>query len=285
MKKLVLLYFILISSSIIAQVQDNVTWSTSPNPFNDSEKIKISVSGVDPSKWSTEDVYLWTWFFDSNDVEVSSQINWNGEWNNSKESMKMTKNSDGTFSFEFTPTELFQYEGIGKIGVLAKAKDGTGDKKTPDYFFEVGRFDLTINSPKINPVILEREGSINISVSSANEINYYLMNGDQILFESLNNKNFSKDILGPDSENDGLKLIESTTLRLLCKDINDSNNFINLNFDIVVEPSSKEKEPPFELQDGINYIDDNYSKIYLQLNAPNKDFVYVLGNFNQYIKK
>ena len=284
MKKLVLLYFILISSSIIAQVQDNVTWSTSPDPFNDSEKIKISVSGVDPSKWSTEDVYLWTWFFDSNDVEVSSQINWNGEWNNSKESMKMTKNSDGTFSFEFIPTELFQYEGIGKIGVLAKAKDGTGDKKTTDYFFEVGRFDLTINSPKINPVILEREGSINISVSSTDEINYYLMNGDQILFESLNNKNFSKDILGPDSENDGLKLIESTTLRLLCVDINDSNNFINLNFDIVVEPSSKEKESPFELQDGINYIDDNYSKIYLQLNAPNKDFVYVLGNFNQYIK-
>lgn len=212
MKKLVLLFFTLISSSIIAQVQDNVTWSTSPNPFNDSEKIKISVSGLDPSKWSTQDVYLWTWFFDSNDVEVSSQINWNGEWNNSKESMKMTKNSDGTFSFEFTPTELFQYEGIGKIGVLAKAKDGTGDKKTPDYFFEVGRFDLTINSPKINPVILEREGSINISVSSANEINYYLMNGDQVLFESLNIKNFSKDIFGPDSENDGLKLIESTTL-------------------------------------------------------------------------
>ena len=78
MKKLVLLYFILISSSIIAQVQDNVTWSTSPDPFNDSEKIKISVSGVDPSKWSTEDVYLWTWFFDSNDVEVSSheKISW-----------------------------------------------------------------------------------------------------------------------------------------------------------------------------------------------------------------
>ena len=68
MKKLILLFFTLISSSIIAQVQDNVTWSTSPNPFNDSEKIKISVSGLDPSKWSTDDVYLWTWFFDSNDV-------------------------------------------------------------------------------------------------------------------------------------------------------------------------------------------------------------------------
>jgi len=196
--------------------------------------------------------------------------------------MKMTKNSDGTFSFEFTPTELFQYNGIGKIGVLAKAKNGTGDKKTPDYFFEVGRFDLTINSPKTNPVILEREGLINISVSSANEINYFLINDDKVLFESLNNKNFSKDILGPDSQNNGLKLSESTTLRLLCEDVNDSDNFINLNFEIVVEPVSIEIEPPFELKDGINYDNNNSSIIYLQLNAPNKDFVYVLGNFNQY---
>ena len=63
-----------------------------------------------------------------------------------------------------------------------------------------------------------------------------------------------------------------------------SNNFINLNFDIVVEPSSIEKEPPFELHDGVNYVNGDDSKIYLQLNAPNKDFIYVLGNFNQYIK-
>ena len=282
MKRFFVLFYLLFSVSILSQIQDNVTWSVEPNPFNDSEKIKITVSGVDPSKWSTQDVYLWTWFFDSNDVEVSSQINWNGEWNNSKESMKMTKNSDGTFSFEFTPTELFQYNGIGKIGVLAKAKNGTGDKKTPDYFFEVGRFDLTINSPKTNPVILEREGLINISVSSANEINYFLINDDKVLFESLNNKNFSKDILGPDSQNNGLKLSESTTLRLLCEDVNDSDNFINLNFEIVVEPVSIEIEPPFELKDGINYDNNNSSIIYLQLNAPNKDFVYVLGNFNQY---
>ena len=88
--------------------------------------------------------------------------------------MKMTKNSDGTFSFEFTPTEIFQYEGIGKIGVLAKAKNGDGDKKTTDHFFEVGKFDVTINSPKTNPVILDRSGSFSISTASSTEINYYL---------------------------------------------------------------------------------------------------------------
>ena len=136
-----------------------MSWSAAPNPFNDSDKISIKVSGIDASKWNTQDVYLWAWFFDSNDVEVNSSINWNGEWNNSKESMKMTKNNDGTFSIDFTPNELFQYNGIGKIGVLAKAKDGTGDKKTPDYFFEVGKFNVDINSPKNSPSIISKNSS------------------------------------------------------------------------------------------------------------------------------
>ena len=50
----------------------------------------------------------------------------------------MTKNSDGTFSFKFKPTDLYQDTGIGKIGVLAKAKNGSAEKKKTDYFFEVG---------------------------------------------------------------------------------------------------------------------------------------------------
>ena len=36
MRNLLLLYFILLSGTIIAQVQDNVTWTADPNPFNDS---------------------------------------------------------------------------------------------------------------------------------------------------------------------------------------------------------------------------------------------------------
>ena len=141
----IILFFF--SNILCAQIQSNVNWTVSPNPFNENEKIIVTVKGLDPSKWSTSEVYLWTWFFDSNGNEVNSNINWNGQWNNSKESMKMTKNNDGSFSYEFIPNDLFQYNGIGKIGVLAKAKNGTGDKKTPDYLFDVGRFDLTINSP------------------------------------------------------------------------------------------------------------------------------------------
>ena len=271
-------FFLIVFNFLNSQVQDNASWSVDPNPFNDSENIKVNVSGIDPSKWSTEDVYLWAWYYDSNDSNPTS-CDCNGEWDNSNDSMKMTKNSDGSFSLEFIPSELFDYEGIGKIGVLAKAKNGNGDKKTPDHFFEVGRFEITINSPKSNPVILERSGSVTISTTSSNEINYYLKKDDQIIFQSLSTKTFSKNILGPDSQNDGIIINESTTLKLLCEDLNDNSSFINLNFDVILEPKIISEVPPITLNDGINYYDSN---LYLQLTAPNKDFVYVLGNFNDY---
>ena len=63
-------------------------------------------------------------------------------------------------------------------------------------------------------------------------------------------------------------------------DINSSNSRI-LNFDIIVEPSLIVELPPVELIDGINRVEDG-SKVYLQLTAPNKDFVYVIGNFNDF---
>ena len=280
-------FYILFFSSIsflFGQIQSNVTWSVSPSPFSENEQISINVKGLDLSKWSTEEAYLWTWFFDSNDVEVNSNVNWNGEWDNSKESMKMTKNNDGSLSFDFKPTDLFQYNGIGKIGVLAKSKDGTGDKKTPDFFFEVGKFDVTIKSPINNPSIISQNGSITISTEGSINLNYYLKNGNDIISESLDNKNFSQVINGPQNTGEGYKLLESTTLKLLCEDANNKENYLIISFDIEIEPSVKEESPPISLQDGINYIDNDPTKIYLQLNVPNKDYVYVLGNFNNYIK-
>ena len=83
-------------------------------PFNDSEKIKISISGVDPSKWSTEDVYLWTWFYDSNDANPKS-CNCNGEWDNSNESMKMTKNQMVHFQLNLYLLNYFNMRELGKL--------------------------------------------------------------------------------------------------------------------------------------------------------------------------
>lgn len=52
------------------------------------------------------------------------------------------------------------------------------------------------------------------------------------------------------------------------------SSYVIIQLDPVVAPS------PDGVIDGINYIDDN--TVILQLNAPNKDFVYVLGDFNDW---
>ena len=62
---------------------------------------------------------------------------WNGQWDSSNESMKMSKNSDGSYSFTFTPSQLFNDTGIETIGVLAKAKNGSGDKKTQTIYLKL----------------------------------------------------------------------------------------------------------------------------------------------------
>ena len=62
-------FFLFWSFFSYSQVQ-NGTWSVNPNPFNEDEEIEVKVSGINASNWGVEDVYLWTWYFDSNDVEV-----------------------------------------------------------------------------------------------------------------------------------------------------------------------------------------------------------------------
>ena len=282
MRKTINCLLLLLTIQIHAQIQ-NAVWQVVPNPFNEDDEIEITVTGIDPAKWGSEDVYLWTWHYNSNDVAVNSQINWNGEWSNSKESMKMTKNQNGSFSFRFKPTELYQDQGIGKIGVLAKAKNGTGDKKTPDNFFEVGRFDVTINSPQNSPYVLSRNGSFNLSVSGSIDLNFVLKNEEEIIHSESNSKNFSKQILGPDSSSAGYKLNTSASLELVATDVNNTNNSRIIKFDIVVEPQVIEESPPIDLIDGINRVEDQ-TKVYLQLTAPSKDFVYVIGNFNNYVE-
>ena len=95
--------------------------------------------------------------------------------------MKMSKNSDGSYSFTFTPSQLFNDTGIETIGVLAKAKNGSGDKKTSDYIFEVGVFSLELISPQENISVVESGSSLQI-IAEASVISDFILeeNGNLI---------------------------------------------------------------------------------------------------------
>ena len=46
MKKYFFLIFFISFNFLSSPVQDNVSWSVDPNPFNEDEQIEVKVSGI-----------------------------------------------------------------------------------------------------------------------------------------------------------------------------------------------------------------------------------------------
>ena len=135
MKKIT--FFFLFISFIINAQQQTVNFSVSPSTFAEDEAITVTVSNINPSSWGVTDVYLWSWSYDSNDLN-SMDSPTNGSWTSSNEAHKLTNNGNGTYSISYTPTTFYNRTNIGSIGMLVKAKNGDGDKKSQDIIFQVG---------------------------------------------------------------------------------------------------------------------------------------------------
>lgn len=143
MKK-ILLIILFITSYTFAQ-QQTITYSISPSTFNEDDQITITFNGssINESTWGVTDhsLYLWAWSLDTSGAN-SIDCPTNGTWSNSNEANKLVYNSgNDTYTITFVPTTFYARTGIGTIGFLVKAKDGTGDKKTQDILVNVGTID------------------------------------------------------------------------------------------------------------------------------------------------
>ncbi|KAB1158601.1 T9SS type A sorting domain-containing protein [Tenacibaculum aiptasiae] len=137
MKKILLSLFTFIASINLFSQQQNIDFAINPNTFNETDDITITFSNINPATWGVTDLYLWSWSYDTNDLNSMDAPN-NGTWTNSNEAQKLTNNNNGTYSITLKPTTFYNRTGIGKIGFLVKAKDGSGDKKSQDMYAEVG---------------------------------------------------------------------------------------------------------------------------------------------------
>ena len=269
MKKTILL-FLLLTNIIFSQEQTG-TFTVSPSTFEENEEITITVSGVVPAIWGVTDVYLWAWSFNQSDLDqtpanaVDSPTN--GSWTNSNEAQKMTNNGNGTYSFTFTPSTFYDRTGIKRIGMLVKAKNGTGDKKTQDQLFNVGKFQLTLNTPTESTTLLNSGETLTISASTSLAADYNLKANGTSINTTTNSSTYS---FTP-------TITENTTFIL---EATNSGTTESETFNVVV-PSFVEEDIPAGLVDGINYSEDP-TKATLVVTAPGKEYIQVAGSFNNY---
>lgn len=267
MKKITSLLLLLFSIISLAQ-QQNVNYAVSPVSFDATDEITITVNNINPAAWGVTDVYLWSWSYDLNDANEMDSPN-NGSWTNSSEAQKMTKINNTTYAITFTPTTFYNRTEIGRIGMLVKAKNGDGDKKTQDKIFEVGKFQVTLNAPVEKNSILNSGDQLSISATAGLTSNFNLKaNGTSIDQQSnITNYNFSATV----TENTDF-VLETTN----------NGTTITNEFSAIVKPTVTEASLPAGLKDGINLNPTDNTKATLVFYAPLKEFIHVLGDFNNW---
>ncbi len=267
MKKFIFLLFLMVNGIIHSQEQ-NVNFSISPTNFNEDETITITVSSIDVSVWGVTDIYLWAWSYDINDDNSIDAPN-NGTWTNSNDAQKFTNNGDGTYSISFTPTTFYNRTNIGRIGMLVKAKDGTGDKKSQDNYSEVGKFQLNLTMPSQDVTIINSGETINVIATSTTMANFNLKaNGTTI---NTSNNITSYDFSPTVTETTDFELETTNGAQTLSK-----------TFKVIVKPTVTEATLPPNLKDGINFNTSDNTKATLVFYAPGKDFVHLIGDFNDW---
>lgn len=193
----------------------------------------------------------------------------NGSWTNSNEAQKLINNGNNTYSITLTPTTFFNRTTIGRIGFLVKAKNGDGDKKSQDQLYDVGKFQITLNSPTETITIINSGDNFSIAAEASLFANFNLKaNGTSIDQQTnLLEYNFTTSIT------------ENTSFSL---EANNNGNIQTKEFNVVVKPTVTEASLPLNLKDGLTINASDKTKATLVLHAPNKEFVHVIGDFNNW---
>ncbi|SHF92270.1 alpha-amylase family glycosyl hydrolase [Flavobacterium defluvii] len=275
MKKTLLLFFLLLSVFSFAQ-QQTVTYSVSPGSFEETTSITITINGssINEATWGVTDhsLYMWAWAFDTNDTTQKGTPD-NGSWENSTEASKFTYNSaTDTYTKTIVPTTYYNTTGIGRIGFLIKAKNGTGDKKSQDILVEVGSFQVTLTSPVENSATIISSGSnFNITATNTNGAASYSLKANGVVINTNSSTSSYSFTASGVTSNQSYELIAVQGATTISK-----------KFSVVVNPNTVSEAMPTGLVDGINYNSADATKATLVLDAPLKDFVYVAGSFNNW---
>lgn len=270
MKKFYTVVLLFITMVVFGQIN----YTISPNPFNETDAITLTVPGdqIDESAWGLTDhsIYIWSWSFDTN-YQNSQNCPTNGSWNNSNDVNKLNYNAGtDTYSLTFTPTTFFGRTGIGRFGFLLKDKTGS-HQTSPDIFVNVGILNLNLTNPSANSLTTVPAGnSINITATTNVNATFQLKaNGTVVHSTSAPSQSYSYSYTVSQDANMELIATEGSSSK-------------NATFILQVPRIVISEAIPNWIKQGINYDPTDPTKIGLALYAPHKNFIHVIGSFNNW---
>lgn len=271
MKKLFITFLLMIGFQMLCAATYTISYSISPTEFDETDAITITFTDINEANWgvsSSHALYLWAWSYDTD--EVSENCPTNGSWDTSNSANKLTYVSDGKYQITFTPKDFFGREkSLTSFGFLVKTLNG-GNQST-DMTATVGKFQMTLTNPTSNVNVLSAGSVLNIQATSNQNATYSIKaNGTVVYSSSTASTSLSYNYTVPSggatvdvtgtSEVSGLSKTES----------------------FVITNEANSSAIPSWIRQGINYDSSDHTKIGLALYAPGKDYVHVIGSFNNW---
>jgi isoamylase len=260
---------------MVALMFGQISYTITPNPFNETDQITLTVPGnqIDESAWGVANnaIYIWSWSLDTN-YNNSQDCPTNGSWNNSNDLNKLNYNAGtDTYSLTFTPTTFFSRTGIGRFGFLLKDKTGS-HQTTPDIFVNVGVLNLNLTNPAANSLTSVPVGnSVNVTATTNVNATFQLKaNGTVVNSTSTPSMSYSYNYM----------VTADASMELIATDT--SSNTKNATFILQTPRNVVSEAIPSWIKQGINYNPTDNTKVGLALYAPYKNFVHVIGSFNNW---
>lgn len=231
----------------------------------------------------TGDVYAHTGVITDQSTDGSDWKYVVAVWGENTPKAKMERDADNPnlYTLDITPSIREYYgvpegETIEQMAFVFRSSDGSLEGKAEggsDIFAEVyaNEFNVKLTQPADPPTFHSQNSTVSIegiaSTNTGSEQLTLFIEGQQV--QQVSNNTIRYDY--------NAQTAGSYEIRL--EGTNGTNNDSTAQ-QLVVNPTINEQARPQNLQDGITYVDDN--TVRLSLFAPNKEFVYVLGDFNNW---
>ena len=266
MRKFLLLFFGFITWFVQAQI------TTNPNPLEADIPVTIyfDKAGTGLASYNGE-IYAHT-------GATFNGIRWQnviGNWGNNTTQPKLTYVSGTTYKLEI-PTSIRQFYGIGANENITELsfvfRNEQGNQQTnPDIHVTVGSFRVQLNNPAANSTTNVNAGqNFNINATSTQTANWRLLSNGNLVQQVNNTTTFNQNFVINSNQDYTLTATHATT-----------QESISNSFKVFVKPEVITQSIPQNLKEGINYTSDP-TKAYLVLYAPHKEFIHVIGSFNNW---
>lgn len=245
--------------------------TTQPALPVETQKVVLAFNSAEESRlgYSTGDLYAHTGVITEGNPAWQHVI---GNWDENSTQPKLTHKGDGIYELAIEPSiREFYNVGAGEKVVKMAFVFRTADrsKQTNDLFVSVYQDGLVveITSPA-NGAIIAKNQNIDIAATSSEQASLKLFGNGTLLAETNGTNITTSKSFGESGEN--WLVAEATTNSETKRD----------SVKIFVRNDVVEAVKPAQYKKGINYLSD--SKVALVLWAPLKDFVFVLGDFNNW---